>query len=212
MLTSQDLMNLYILKLEEEANYFKSSSPEEEICSCKNCQVCISFLKYLKCLQLNDVFRVSTKKPRWTFSRWTTTARTWKRKIILEWNESAGCKRRDCWQMTIHTLVCPFMLYGFTVSHSGMPKCARGKTHFHIPSYVDILFLRWGYGEYHFACTLLSALIFRELHIKSASAIKTYLSYSYLLAFKLLFAQNSIGIASRVYDTLTHKPTEPSLW
>ena len=40
LLTSQDLMNLYILKLEEEANYFKSSSPEDEICSCNNCQVC----------------------------------------------------------------------------------------------------------------------------------------------------------------------------
>ena len=39
MLASQDLLNMYILKLEEEANYFKSSSPEDEICSCKNCQV-----------------------------------------------------------------------------------------------------------------------------------------------------------------------------
>ena len=39
MLASQDLLNLYILKLEEEANYFKSSSPEDEICGCKNCQV-----------------------------------------------------------------------------------------------------------------------------------------------------------------------------
>ena len=39
MLASQDQLNMYILKLEEEANYFKSSSPEDEICSCKNCQV-----------------------------------------------------------------------------------------------------------------------------------------------------------------------------
>ena len=36
----EELLRLFILKLEEESNYFDSSpSPEEELCECSKCQV-----------------------------------------------------------------------------------------------------------------------------------------------------------------------------
>ena len=40
-ITRDELLSLYILKLDEEANYFKVSptSPEEELCDCSKCQV-----------------------------------------------------------------------------------------------------------------------------------------------------------------------------
>ena len=40
-ITKEELLSLYILKLDEEANYFKVSpnSPEEELCDCAKCQV-----------------------------------------------------------------------------------------------------------------------------------------------------------------------------
>ena len=40
-ITRDELLSLYILKLDEEANYFKVSpnSPEEEMCDCTKCQV-----------------------------------------------------------------------------------------------------------------------------------------------------------------------------
>ena len=40
-ITREELLSLYILKLDEEANYFKVSpnSPEEELCDCVKCQV-----------------------------------------------------------------------------------------------------------------------------------------------------------------------------
>ena len=42
-ITRDELLSLYILKLDEEANYFKVSptSPEEELCDCSKCQVCL---------------------------------------------------------------------------------------------------------------------------------------------------------------------------
>ncbi len=40
-LAQEHLLELYFLKLEEEANYFKTGSPtEEEFCACPKCQVC----------------------------------------------------------------------------------------------------------------------------------------------------------------------------
>ena len=43
-ITRDELLSLYILKLDEEANYFKVSptSPEEELCDCSKCQVKIN--------------------------------------------------------------------------------------------------------------------------------------------------------------------------
>ena len=40
-ITRDELLSLYILKLDEEANYFKVSptTPEEELCDCTKCQV-----------------------------------------------------------------------------------------------------------------------------------------------------------------------------
>lgn len=39
-LTKEELLRLFILKLDEEANYFQvSASPEEELCDCQKCQV-----------------------------------------------------------------------------------------------------------------------------------------------------------------------------
>ena len=42
-ITREELLSLYILKLDEEANYFTVSpnSPEEEMCDCAKCQVII---------------------------------------------------------------------------------------------------------------------------------------------------------------------------
>ena len=44
-ITRDELLSLYILKLDEEANYFKVSptSPEEEMCDCTKCQVRLQF-------------------------------------------------------------------------------------------------------------------------------------------------------------------------
>ena len=40
LMNREELLRLYILKLDEEANYFKASSPtEEEFCNCPKCQV-----------------------------------------------------------------------------------------------------------------------------------------------------------------------------
>ncbi len=40
LMAQEELLKLYILKLEEEANYFKATSPvEEEFCACPKCQV-----------------------------------------------------------------------------------------------------------------------------------------------------------------------------
>ena len=39
-LTREDLIKLYLMKLDEEANYFKANSPvDDEICNCPKCQV-----------------------------------------------------------------------------------------------------------------------------------------------------------------------------
>jgi len=39
-LGQEELLKLYVLRLEEEANYFKASTPaEEELCACPKCQV-----------------------------------------------------------------------------------------------------------------------------------------------------------------------------
>ena len=39
-MSREELVKLYMMKLEEEANYFKASSPvEEEFCDCPKCQV-----------------------------------------------------------------------------------------------------------------------------------------------------------------------------
>jgi hypothetical protein len=50
--TREELLRLFILKLDEEANYFQvSASPEEELCDCQKCQVFVinyNKLKYLK--------------------------------------------------------------------------------------------------------------------------------------------------------------------
>ena len=36
----EEMLRLFILKLDEEANYFQvSASPEEELCDCQKCQV-----------------------------------------------------------------------------------------------------------------------------------------------------------------------------
>ena len=51
-LTREDLLQLYLLKLEEEANYFKASSPtveDELFCTCPKCQVSFWFLFSLCC-------------------------------------------------------------------------------------------------------------------------------------------------------------------
>ena len=39
-ISREELLRLFILKLDEEANYFQvSASPEEELCDCQKCQV-----------------------------------------------------------------------------------------------------------------------------------------------------------------------------
>jgi len=50
-LTKEELLRLFILKLDEEANYFQvSASPEEELCDCQKCQIyyCEYYGKYLE--------------------------------------------------------------------------------------------------------------------------------------------------------------------
>ncbi len=43
LLSQDELLKLYILKLEEEANYFKATSPvDDEFCACPKCQVSTS--------------------------------------------------------------------------------------------------------------------------------------------------------------------------
>ena len=40
MLSREELLQLYVMKLDEEANYFTATSPvEEEFCNCPKCQV-----------------------------------------------------------------------------------------------------------------------------------------------------------------------------
>ena len=64
-ITRDELLSLYILKLDEEANYFKVSptSPEEELCDCSKCQVCLVFdiFQYLNTLNRDIPNRDSTK-------------------------------------------------------------------------------------------------------------------------------------------------------
>ena len=39
-MSKEELVKLYLLKLDEEANYFKATSPtEDEFCDCPKCQV-----------------------------------------------------------------------------------------------------------------------------------------------------------------------------
>ena len=39
-ISREELLRLFILKLDEEANYFQvQASPEEELCDCQKCQV-----------------------------------------------------------------------------------------------------------------------------------------------------------------------------
>ena len=39
-ISREELLQLYVMKLDEEANYFKAASPvEEEFCNCPKCQV-----------------------------------------------------------------------------------------------------------------------------------------------------------------------------
>ena len=39
-MSREELLQLYVMKLDEEANYFKATSPvEEEFCNCPKCQV-----------------------------------------------------------------------------------------------------------------------------------------------------------------------------
>jgi hypothetical protein len=41
-MSREELLQLYVMKLDEEANYFKATSPiEEEFCDCPKCQVLI---------------------------------------------------------------------------------------------------------------------------------------------------------------------------
>jgi hypothetical protein len=35
----EELLRLFILKLDEEANYLDSPSPDEDLCECPKCQV-----------------------------------------------------------------------------------------------------------------------------------------------------------------------------
>ena len=45
LINREELLQLYILKLDEEANYFKVSTPvEEEFCDCSKCQVRANYL------------------------------------------------------------------------------------------------------------------------------------------------------------------------
>merc|ERR1711953_1186495 len=47
----EEMLRLFILKLDEEANYFQvSASPEEELCDCQKCQIyyCEYYEKYLE--------------------------------------------------------------------------------------------------------------------------------------------------------------------
>jgi len=50
-ISREELLRLFILKLDEEANYFQvSASPEEELCDCQKCQIyyCEYYGKYLE--------------------------------------------------------------------------------------------------------------------------------------------------------------------
>merc|ERR1712173_159105 len=50
-ISREELLRLFILKLDEEANYFQvSASPEEELCDCQKCQIyyCEYYEKYLE--------------------------------------------------------------------------------------------------------------------------------------------------------------------
>merc|ERR1711997_1425363 len=50
-ISREELLRLFILKLDEEANYFQvSASPEEELCDCQKCQIYYSeyYEKYLE--------------------------------------------------------------------------------------------------------------------------------------------------------------------
>ena len=39
-MSREELLQLYVMKLDEEANYFTATSPvEEEFCNCPKCQV-----------------------------------------------------------------------------------------------------------------------------------------------------------------------------
>ena len=43
-ISRDELLRLFILKLDEEANYFQvTASPEEELCDCQKCQVIMLF-------------------------------------------------------------------------------------------------------------------------------------------------------------------------
>merc|ERR1711953_1022619 len=47
----EEMLRLFILKLDEEANYFQvSASPEEELCDCQKCQIyyCEYYEKHLE--------------------------------------------------------------------------------------------------------------------------------------------------------------------
>ena len=45
----EEMLRLFILKLDEEANYFQvSASPEEELCDCQKCQVRFIILLFLR--------------------------------------------------------------------------------------------------------------------------------------------------------------------
>jgi hypothetical protein len=47
-ISRDELLRLFILKLDEEANYFQvQASPEEELCDCQKCQVNLFFLLLL---------------------------------------------------------------------------------------------------------------------------------------------------------------------
>ena len=50
-ISRDELLKLFILKLDEEANYFQvTASPEEELCDCQKCQIyyCEYYEEYLQ--------------------------------------------------------------------------------------------------------------------------------------------------------------------
>ena len=53
----EELLRLFILKLEEESNYFDSSpSPEEELCECSKCQVGVHVCLASRCSVVDVIY------------------------------------------------------------------------------------------------------------------------------------------------------------
>ena len=62
-MSREELLQLYVMKLDEEANYFKATSPvEEEFCNCPKCQV--------GCVKLTLAARGSPNQTTLTWNDW----------------------------------------------------------------------------------------------------------------------------------------------